>query len=381
MEEALDQEEIVNFDPTGTSSQNVSREAQALSRMNGGETVMSLPLRNRGEIVGEMTLEYAPDKKLEQHNATALAVSVELLAPQLYDRYQNDRWWITKTGIAIKDLWKMTVRPQHALAKLIIILVLGLVGFLILFKPMYHVAAPFSFDVINKRAISAPFQGVIETVYKKPGDVVTKGEPLLKLKTYDLEVQAIGALRDAAAKDAEAKAYYAQSPPKTAEGLAAEKERDASYAKAEGFKSLIRQATIVAPLDGEVLSGDLTEKQDSTVKLGDPLMVVGKKDDLRVEIIVPEREIQMVREGTHGQIATTAQPGISKDITIDQIVPTGNPKEGNNTFKVYGTINSELSPDWRPGMQGEARIDFQKRPLVWIWTHRLIDWMRLKVWM
>ena len=117
---------------------------------------MSLPLRTRGDIVGVMTLEYARDKKLEQHNATALAVSVELLGPWLNDRYANDRWWITKTGIAIANLWKMTVRPQHALAKLIILLVTAAVVCLFVIRPMYHVAAPFTFDVINKRTISAP---------------------------------------------------------------------------------------------------------------------------------------------------------------------------------------------------------------------------------
>src|SRR6185436_20165199 len=99
------------------------------------------------------------------------------------------------------------------------------------------------------------------------------------------------------------------------------------------------------------------------------------------EITVPEREIQMVREGKPGLIATTAMPGITRKIMIDQIIPTPNVKEGGNNFKVYATIEDEFSSDWRPGMAGEARIDFEKRPLAWIWTHRLIDWVRLKVWM
>jgi multidrug resistance efflux pump len=381
MEECWDQEDNVIFDPEGESSPHVSRDAQQLSRVNGGETVMSLPMRNRGEIVGVMTLEFNRDKKLEQHNATALAVSVELLAPQLFDRYQNDRWWITKTGIAIVDLWKLTVKPQHALAKLIILLVLAAVLCLIFIRPMYHVAAQFKFGVINKRTISAPYQGVIEKVFKFPGDTVKAGDALLKLKTYDLEQQWIKSKRDAASKRAEADADDGMTPPKSAEAMAARKEADADDAGADYYKSQIQQATITAPIDGVVLTGDLTDKQDSTVKLGDPLMEVGKKDDLRVEIDVPEREIQMVTEGRSGEIATKAMPSLSSKITVDQIIPLGNPKEGSNTFRVYAKIDDPISPDWRPGMEGEARIDFQKRPVIWIWTHRLIDWVRLKVWM
>jgi hypothetical protein len=34
----------------------------------------------------------------------------------------------------------------------------------------------------------------------------------------------------------------------------------------------------------------------------------------------------------------------------------------------------------RLGMQGVARIDVGKRKLVWIWTHTVLDWVRLKLW-
>ena len=44
-------------------------------------------------------------------------------------------------------------------------------------------------------------------------------------------------------------------------------------------------------------------------------------------------------------------------------------------------LDGAADPMWRPGMMGEARVDVQKRPMIWIWTHRLVDWARLKVWM
>ena len=68
---------------------------------------------------------------------------------------------------------------------------------------------------------------------------------------------------------------------------------------------------------------------------------------------MPEREIQMVREGKPGQIATTAQPMDRRSITISEIVPQGTPKEGSNTFKVYAGIDDPISPDWRPARQAK----------------------------
>jgi hypothetical protein len=55
-------------------------------------------------------------------------------------------------------------------------------------------------------------------------------------------------------------------------------------------------------------------------------------------------------------------------------------KEGDNTFTVYAHLD-ESSPTWRPGMAGEARVDIEHRPLIWIWTHKFIDYLKFKLWM
>ena len=63
MEECLDQEEPVRFDADGTRSENVTREAEALLRTQGNNSVYSLPLRRRSELVGVVTLEFSPPAK------------------------------------------------------------------------------------------------------------------------------------------------------------------------------------------------------------------------------------------------------------------------------------------------------------------------------
>jgi len=50
-------------------------------------------------------------------------------------------------------------------------------------------------------------------------------------------------------------------------------------------------------------------------------------------------------------------------------------------FKVYANLpESADHPEWRPGMEGEARINIEHRRIIWIWTHKFIDWLRLKLW-
>jgi len=379
MEECLDQEEIVQFDPEGKdSSQNVTRDAGQLSRLNGNEMVLSLPLRAHGEIQGVITLEFAPQKRLNQQDATALAVGSGLLGAPLYDRYQNDRWLITKAGISTRETAKMIIGPKYMLAKLISVAVIALVLFAVFYKMDYEVSAPFQFGVNEKRTACAPFEGVIEKAFVKPGDKVAVGTPLFKMRTTELEHKAQVALRQALSKDALAEAAM-QDPRRQPEAQANRREAEAARAEYKLYMSQIDNATVKSQIDGVVLLGDLTDKQGASVKLGDPLMDVGRRDDLRAELLVAERDIQDIDYRQTGYIATNALPTEKHKIQIDQIIPQGIGKEGENNFKVYATL-LDKDARWNPGQQGEARVDIGKKRFIWVYTHRLIDFVRIKVW-
>ena len=134
------------------------------------------------------------------------------------------------------------------------------------------------------------------------------------------------------------------------------------------------------------IAGRIDKKRDRDwyvfdAKKGDVLMEIAPKGKLRAELAVSERDIQEIREKTqHGKLRTGSEPGQAFAFTIDRIVPTGEAKEGDNVFKVYATLDQKAS--WmRPGMAGEAKVDVQHRRLVWIWTHRLVDFLKLKLWM
>ena len=194
MEECFDQEQPVLYDPSGDGSAAVTRDAAALSRSQGGHIVLSLPLRRHADIEGVVTLEFLPNHKVGPQVMDALTVAVALLAPQLFDRYQNDRYLVTKMGLSTRYALEETLGPRHWTAKLItagVILILlwatnigNLPVFLHLpawmdLRHEYTVTAPFTFGALNKRSLCAPYDGYIREVYKRPGDAVTKGEPLL----------------------------------------------------------------------------------------------------------------------------------------------------------------------------------------------------------
>jgi multidrug efflux pump subunit AcrA (membrane-fusion protein) len=340
---------------------------------------VSLPLRRRADVVGAICLEFPPGQKITPQAFTGLSVAVDLLAPQLYDRFQNDRWLITKTGLSIQELGKKVMGPQHMLGKLIAVLSIAAILFVCFFKPTYHVGAPFQFDSLEKRKLEAPFDGYIKTVLVKPADMVKKGQILLTMDVSELKLKHASSEAEAA-KDRAEYAKFSADPDKQADAAIALAEINAAEADTKFYQDQIDRAEIRAPFDGVVLRGDLTDQIMAPKKQGDELFIVAANNSLRAELTVSERDIQELKPGQIGKLATTSLPTKKYGFVIDRIVPLGEAKEGDNVFTVYAKP-TEVASTWRPGMAGEARIDIQQRPLIWIWTHKFVDYVRLKLWM
>lgn len=391
MEECMDQEAMVQYDPNGKGTDNVTRDASALSRTQGGHIVLSLPLRRKAEVVGVVTLEFLPQQKVGPQVASGLAIAVDLLAPQLYDRYQNDRYLITKAGISAKNVAAATIGPKYMISKLVAVLLIALVAFTILYHPMYRVAAPFQFVPTSRFTLVAPQDGeigelavVTDPVTKKerkikPGDAIKKGQILVKLDTRELELEKLQA--ESARSEALFKADQARGEDKQAEARQAMEQAEAAAAKAAVLALQIENATIRSPIDGVWLLKDLEDRIGSRVRQGDELCVVGQPDSLKVEMSVPERDIQQVKVGQKVWVATNSLPGDKYEAVVERIIPMSNPdpKAADNTFKVYCTAKQSAAT-WRPGMAGEGRIEIEEKPLYWILSHRLVDFVKLKLW-
>jgi RND family efflux transporter MFP subunit len=384
MDECADQEEIVAYDPENSAaSAHVTRDAANLSRREGNVVVVSVPLRRQAEIIGVLTLEFPSKTKLTPETESGLAIASELLAPQLWDRYQNDHWLIVKAAISARELWKNTVGPKYWTAKLVIAIIAAFFLFVMLYSPMYRVVAPFQFTPLDKRTVAAQFEGRIDEIATidgkriRAGTEVTEGMTLLRMDTRELQLEL-------ARWRSEAEKAMTEATMKRAEGKEAESQMSmqaalAARAQADLARYRIEQSEVKAPIAGVILKSAVDDKRGAPVKRGEELFEIAQRDRLRVELTVNERDIQRVKVGQIGNLATTAQPGKKFPIKVDRIVPLGEAKEGGNVFKVYATLLEE-APEWRPGVAGEARLDVERRSLAWQWTHRFIDFVRLKLW-
>lgn len=100
------------------------------------------------------------------------------------------------------------------------------------------------------------------------------------------------------------------------------------------------------------------------------------------EFKVHERNIADVNVGATGELSFASRPGIRFKFVIKEIEPVAIPDQEGNRFIMRVEVSREGAESdwWRPGMSGLAKIDAGIRSPLWIFTHRAIDFLRLKLW-
>jgi multidrug efflux pump subunit AcrA (membrane-fusion protein) len=141
----------------------------------------------------------------------------------------------------------------------------------------------------------------------------------------------------------------------------------------------IARARLVAPFDAVIVKGDLSQSLGAAVERGNVLFELAPLDTYRVIMKVDERDVTYVSVGQSGRLALTSMPNDEIELVIDKITPVSVVDQGRNFFRVEARAKGAIEK-LRPGMEGVGKIQVERRRLVWIWTHKLVHWMRMWVW-
>jgi len=140
----------------------------------------------------------------------------------------------------------------------------------------------------------------------------------------------------------------------------------------------LRRTRITAPFDAVVISGDLSQALGAPVERGQVLFELAPLNAYRAIVEIDERDIGAVRPGQAGEMHFASIPG-GFPISVQKLTPVTVSKEGRNYFRVEAGIEKG-SGRLRPGMDGVAKITVDRRRLIWVWTHKAVDLVRLKTW-
>ena len=141
----------------------------------------------------------------------------------------------------------------------------------------------------------------------------------------------------------------------------------------------LSRVKIVAPYDGVVVTGDLSQQIGTPLEAGKKLFEIAPLHSYRVVLQVDERDIGQVHEGQDGQLVISGLAGEAMPFTVAKIMPVATAQDGRNFYRVEARLKED-SPLLLPGMEGIGKIGTGHRKLGWVLFHGLFDWLRLNLW-
>ena len=377
MAESLDQATIVVYPEESDDTALVTRFHARLANAHQGATICTLPLIKNGKPIGALLLERDADKPFTLETKMQCEQIGLLLGPVLETRRRDERPLPSKILESLQSWCVKLFGPRHLPLKVGVALSMVLLIWLSLTTATFRISSDSVLEAEIRRSIVAPQEGYIAAAHVRAGDLVQEGDLLATLDDQELRLE-----------QRKWQSQRAQLLKEYRKALAASDRAEvailnAKRAQAEAQIKLVEQqlarATIVAPFSGLVVKGDLSQNLGSPVTQGEVLYEVAPTDAYRVVLKVDDQDIGFVSLGQRGHLKLSGIPDKSINITIDRLTPVSTTEEGRNYFRVEAVMNSH-SDLMRPGMVGISKIEIGREKLLWIWTRRLVNWLRLFVW-
>jgi multidrug efflux pump subunit AcrA (membrane-fusion protein) len=251
------------------------------------------------------------------------------------------------------------------------------IGVLVFWPGQFRISAKAVLEGTIQRAAVAPFDGFVAAAPLRAGDIVTAGTEVARLDDRDLlleklrweteRAKLLQRQRDSLAKHERTNQLVFGSQVEQAQS-----QLDLVLEK-------LKRARITAPIDGIIVSGDLSQTLGAPVQQGKVLFEIAPLDSYRLILQLDERDISFVSKGNKGVLLLTGAASQSIDLEITRLTSVATAEDGRNFFRVEASIKDN-GLELRPGMEGIAKVQIGERSLLWIWTRPLIDRIRLFIW-
>jgi len=377
MEEAVDQESLVLMPPDKQEALLINRAHLQLADRHGNHNTCTVPLPGAAGAIGAITLERPPGLLFDRSSVALCNKAARLIGPALELKRREARPLLVKAfaalGLGVVHLFG----SRHLKLKLSLVAGAAVVALLSILQGEYRITSLATLEGKIQQAVVAPQEGYIQSANVRAGDLVKQGDLLASLEDRDLDLQR---QKWQIEREKLVKEYHEALAKRDRTALSILRARiDQAEAELRLVEEQLKRTRLLAPVDGVVVSGDLSQSLGAPVKTGELLFQVAPLDNYRVSLQVDEREITGISPGLHGKLVLTALPETPLEITVEGITPVAVSGKEGNYFRVEAALDTPM-PALRPGMHGVAKLEQGQHSLLWIWSHNLIDRLRLWVW-
>lgn len=377
MDEALDEGIPLSHPPVLVDDiQSLPAHERLCSGSEGG-AVCTLLLSDADKTIGALTFERCKGPAFDAATIDVCDAIVALLGPVFEMKRLNDRSLPAKAGDAFIGVLSRVVGRRRLWSKLLIVGLLVLAIWLIQATGNYRISATAVLEGIEQRALVAAIDGYIKQAHARAGELIKQGDLIATLDDRDLGLKR---RRWASERDDLAKQHRrAIGSLNRAEAAILEAQLGKANAQLALIEEHLARTRIVAPIDGVIVSGDLSRSLGAPVERGQILFEVAPLDAYRMALQVHESDIADVERGQRGYLALAAMPGERLTFVVEDIIGVAETDEGQNGFRVEARLEG-TADQLRPGMHGVGKIEVSERNLLWIWSHTLLNRISLWLW-
>lgn len=373
MTEAIEQRELLTW-PTRDDGDPVLV-VQAQQQLAADGAAVTVPILAGARAVGAITWQLPSTLVSDEFIAECRALAV-VLGPILARLDDQSRWLSGSAVAAVVRGWRALTDPRRPSFAVGTTLFLAVFAWVALVDTSYRVTAKAVLEGQLQRVVAAPFEGFVAEAPVRAGQTVSRGALLARLDDRDLRLE-----------QTRLAAELTQNERKRDEALAARDKAAISVAAAQVAEVEARLAQvedrllrtrIEAPFDGVVVSGDLSQSIGGPVEQGKTLFELAPMSGYRVVLKVDERDVRRVSPGQRGELVLSGTSGEKQAFTVRN-VSTAGVDDGRNVFRVEAELDA-ANTKLRPGMEGVGKLVVGEETLLWIWTHRLVNWVRMALW-
>jgi multidrug resistance efflux pump len=348
--------------------------AHAELQAHTGHAIASVAMVHARRVSGALLAEW-------RGNDTPSAAQLDLLegvacalAPLISLRQQAEQSWLQRSQAA---LTKQLAAKGDPLPKLAAVAAVAAAVALCVVPVDFRVVAPARIEGAVQRVVAAPMEGFISKSSVRPGDTVKAGDVLVEMADQDLLLEQ--RKWEAALTQNENAVAAALARADRAQFVIAQGKASEAAAQLELVQQHLQRTKLLAPIDGVVIKGDLSQTLGAPVQKGDALLTVAPAQQYRLVVEVDERDVAHIRPGQAGQLALASLPAQPLRLVVERVTPVSVVREGRNVFEVQARLEA-TSVELRPGLQGVTRVHAGEASWAWIWGHRAVNWLRLTLW-
>ncbi|WP_341674833.1 efflux RND transporter periplasmic adaptor subunit [Niveibacterium sp. SC-1] len=215
----------------------------------------------------------------------------------------------------------------------------------------------------TERVVVSTQAGYLAEVRVRPGDAVKAGQLLARLDDQSLHQEL--ARWEAEVSRHETRYLQAMAQREVTEAAAVQGELQEARAQAELARLRLAQASLQAPIDGVVVSGDLDRAVGTAVAEGEALMRIAPPGSYRVLFDVDEDQARLLHAGQAGELRPSATPGERYPLQVARVAPLARVVEGRNRVEVEARVPG-TAPALKPGQGVTVSVELEQRSGAWL---------------